>query len=133
MKKLLVILGILLLAGLAVACKKRQEEPLAPEVQLESTANPAVDEAMADDAVMEDEGLSLNGDQATEEEPAWDGETEQGETYPIPEWDLTEPESPEEAPADEQDLQEEQDYEEMTPEESGADMEEPPVDGERSF
>jgi outer membrane biosynthesis protein TonB len=136
MKKLLVILGVLLLAGLAVACKKQQEEPVAPapENRFEATETPAADEEMADQADLEDEGPSYDEEQEAEQEEAWDTEEEQqGEDYALPEWDLTEPENPEEPPADTEDIQREEGRDEMVQDEPEADVEEPPADSEQAY
>lgn len=137
MKKLLVILGVFLLAGLAVACKKQQEEPVAPtpENQLEATETPAMGEEMSDLAAMEDEVPSFEEEQEAEKETADTDmeEEQQGEDYALPEWDLTEPESPEEPMADAEDIQDEEDGDEMVQGEPDADMEEPPAHSEQTY
>lgn len=132
MKKLLVILGIILLAGLATACKKQQKEPVStvPEDRFEAVETPAADDETGDLTAMEDEGPSLE----EEQEAAWDAEEEQqGEDYALPEWDITEPESQEEPPADADEIREEDGRDEMVQEEPEADMEEPQADSEQLY
>jgi outer membrane biosynthesis protein TonB len=136
MKKLLIIFGILLLAGLAMACRKQQEEPVAPaaENQLEATETWSADEEIGDQSATEDEALIFEEEQEAEQETAWDTEEkQQEEDYDLPEWDLTEPESPEEPPADAEAVQSEESPDEMVQEEPEADMEETPASGEQTY